>query len=312
MMGSGLAMMRERHTAAKSRAAAWSVVTCSSLVVLKLAVGFATGSIGILSEAAHSAADLVAAGMAFFAVRTAAKPADKAHPFGHGKFESLSGAVEALLIFLAAGGITAAAVHRLIEGGKVELLAAGAAVMLVSAVSNYLVSVNLFRVARATDSIALEADAWHLRTDVYTSVGVGVGMLVMLFFGSLWWIDPVAAMLIALLIIKAAVDLTRNAVAQILDRALPPEEQRLVVDLLKQHYPQYIEFHRLRTRKAGSERHLDLHLVVPAEMTVQESHDLCDHLEADLRQLLPGTRALIHVEPGQASPSAPESVGGKG
>jgi cation diffusion facilitator family transporter len=312
-MESGLAMMREKHTAAKSRAAAWSVATCSLLVVLKLGVGFATGSIGILSEAAHSAVDLIAAAMAYFAVRSAGKPADKAHPFGHGKFESLSGAVEALLIFLAAGGIIAAAIHRLLEGGRVELLAAGAVVMGASALANWLVSLNLFRVGRATDSIALEADAWHLRTDVYTSLGVGVGMVVMLVSRSLWWIDPAVALGIALLILKAATDLTRGSVAQILDRALPPEEEKLVVDLLEQHYSGYIEFHRLRTRKSGSERHLDLHLVVPSEMTVKAAHDLCDHLEADIRKLLPGARALIHVEPGpagqtgQTGPTSPTS-----
>jgi len=289
--------LAERHSKRKAKAAAWSVVTCLSLVVLKLGIGILTGSIGIVSEAAHSGADLVAAAMAFFAVRTAAKPADRDHPYGHGKYESLSGAIEALLIFAAVGWIVYAAIKRLMHGGELAMLGLGTGVMALSVCANFLVSANLFRVAKVSDSLALEADAWHHQTDAITSAGIGIGMIVMWISPKLWWIDPIGALLVAILILKAATDLTRVAVRQILDSALPPAEQKLIEELLKEHYGDIVNFHRLRTRKSGAERQLDLHVVMPRDMTVAESHELCDHLESDIDKMLPGTRTLIHVEP---------------
>ena len=198
----------------KSRAALISVASNTTLVVFKLVVGLLIGSVSVISEAVHSGVDLIASLIALFAVRTASKPADEGHPFGHGKVENISGTIEALLIFGAAAYIIFEAVKKLLHPTAVESLGWGVTVMGISAVANFFVSRMLFKVGRETQSVALEADGWHLRTDVYTSVGVMAGLAFMwaaqlVFPTHNWeWVDPVVAMGIALLIIRAAYRLT--------------------------------------------------------------------------------------------------------
>ncbi len=207
----------------KTQAATVSVVSNTALVLGKLLVGIVIGSVSVLSEAIHSGIDLVAALIAWWAVRASSVPADDEHPFGHGKFENLSGALEALLILAAAVWIVVEAVKKLIHPTPLEGMSLGVAVMAVSAIANYFVSNWLMRVGRATDSIALTADAWHLRTDVYTSAGVMSGLVVIAVAQrvapqrSFAWIDPVVALCVALFIVKAAVKLTIGAVADLLD-----------------------------------------------------------------------------------------------
>jgi cation diffusion facilitator family transporter len=288
---------------AKQRVASLSVASNVALTGAKLVVALVTGSVSILSEALHSGLDLVAAVMALLAVRRSQEPADADHRFGHGKFESISGLIEGMLILVAVALILYTAVRKIIQppSGEIEP-ALGIVVMGVSAVVNTLVSTLLFRVAKRTDSVALEADAWHLRTDVYTSVGVFVGLGVIAIGHRLRveWIDhldPLIAIGVALIITRAAWGITQRSWDHLVDRSLPPEETKQIEELLREHYPQVEEFHRLRTRKSGNERQIDLHLVVPGDMTVAESHKLCDHLEGDLKRLLPGAVVLIHVEP---------------
>ncbi len=287
----------------KARVARLSVISNSLLAASKLAIGFAIGSIAVVAEGLHSAMDLIAAVMALWSVRKAAQPADTSHPFGHGKFESVSAIAEGALIFVAAIGIIWAAVAHLLHGGaEVGLPLVGLAVMAVSAAVNIVVSTMLFRVARATDSPALEADAWHLRTDVYTSIGVLVGM------AGIWitrrigvpgghLIDPVAAVIVAFAIGHAAWDISWRSLSQLTDGILPPTEHRLIEQLIAEHYPQFVAYHRLRSRRSGSERHIDLHLVLPPDTHVDHAHELCDHLEEDIRRALPNVHVLIHVEP---------------
>lgn len=286
----------------KSDVARLSVISNTVLTLAKLLVGLAIGSIAVVAEALHSGMDLIAAGMALWSVRKAAEPADSLHPFGHGKFESVSAIVEGALIFIAAAMIIWAAVGRLIHGGgEIEPLA-GLIVMALSAGANVIVSRLLFRVAAATDSPALEADAWHLRTDVYTSVGVVVGMLGIFLAHRFHlpggrYVDPVAAILVALAIFHAAWDITQRSFAHLTDSILPPAEHRLIESLIAEHYPQFVNYHSLRSRRAGAERHIDLHLVVPPDTHVSDAHQLCDHLEEDIRGALPNVSVLIHVEP---------------
>jgi cation diffusion facilitator family transporter len=178
----------------------------------------------------------------------------------------------------------------------------GAAVMAVSALVNAVVSQMLFRTARATDSIALEADALHLRTDVWTSLGVLGAMLAILLgervgFTKIHAADPFTAIVVALVIARAAWGITRRSYDHLVDRSLPADEVEKIQSLLREHYPQLSGYHRLRTRKAGSERYIDLHLVVPGRQSVAEAHALCDHLEGALMALLPGAQIMIHVEP---------------
>ncbi len=294
---------------AKSRAAAVSVASNTTLVVLKLAVGMLSGSVSIISEAIHSANDLLAAVIAWVSVRTSDKAADREHPYGHGKIEGVSGAIEALLIVVAAVWIVAEAVKRIVRGGEVEHLGAGTAVMAVSVVVNILVSRHLFKVAKQEDSLALEADAHHLSTDVYTSLGVACGLAVVWSWRA-WTggstaldiVDPIVAILVALFILKIGVDLTRNAVGHLLDRGLPEAELEIITGILRRH-PAVLESHRLRTRKSGSERHIDAHVTMRADSTLAASHAATREIEDDIRRALPPSHVVIHVDPMDALPA---------
>jgi len=279
-----------------SRVAAISVGSNSLLIVLKLIVGLVTGSVSILAEAIHSSIDLLAAIIAFFGLRAAGKPADREHPFGHGKWENVSGSVEAVLIFVAAIWIIYEAVKKILHGVEVELLGWGIAVMAVSVAVNILVSRNLFKQAKIHDSIALEADGQHLRTDVITSLGVLLGLAAVQFTG-LKILDPIVAIGVALIIVKAAWDILRKSFGGIIDTGLPPEEEKIIIDTLAEHRGQLVDFHEIRTRKAGAERFVDLHLVMPGTLSVEEAHRMCDHLEADLKRRLPRLEITLHVEP---------------
>ncbi len=280
----------------KVQVAGLSVLSNSALVLGKVAVGLAINSVSVLAEAVHSAIDLLAAVIAYFSVREASKPADEEHPFGHGKIENVSGTIEAGLIFLAAGWIVYEAVRRLLGRSALQATGPGLVVMGISALVNFAVSERLFRAARDTDSVALRADALHLRTDVWTSLGVFAGLLGIELTG---WrlLDPLAALGVAVLIVKAAYDLTRASFLPLLDVSLPPEEQRVILQVLERYRPRYLEVHSLRTRRAGAERHVDLHLVLPRVTSLADAHQLCDEIEETLRQSLPNAHVLIHVEP---------------
>lgn len=287
----------------KAGVAALSILSNSTLVGLKLLVGLLMGSVSVLSEAIHSAVDLVASVIAFLSVRTSAKPADARHPFGHGKYENLSGAIEALLIFLAAIWIIYEAVHKLMAPQPLEKAGIGVMVMLVSAIANWLISGRLFKIGRETDSIALQADAWHLRTDVYTSVGVMAGLAVI--WGGYWlaptwnlnWVDPVAALCVAVLILKAAWDLTAESVKDLLDARLPEEEETWIMNFIRELCPMVQGLHDLRTRKGGAMRFVEFHLIVPEKMTVAEAHDISDKIEEAITARYPSTHVTTHIEP---------------
>ena len=287
----------------KTRVAALSVASNSLLIILKVAVGLLTGSVAILSEAIHSGVDLVAALIALFAVRASSREADDRHPYGHGKFENISGTVEALLIFVAAAWIIYEAVKKLIHPQAIEMPGWGVAVMLVSALVNTFVSRRLFKVGKETDSVALQADAWHLRTDVYTSVGVMVGLLVIWVGGALWpglnltWLDPAVAILVACLIMKAAYDLTRESARDLLDVSLPDQDVEWIHGFVAERWPAVRSFHKLRTRKAGSTRFIDFHVVVDDRMSVAEAHALADEIVVAVKERVSESRVFIHVEP---------------
>ena len=284
----------------KKSVAGLSIASNATLVILKLTAGLTIGSVSVISEAIHSSIDLLAAIMAFFAVRASAKPPDDEHRFGHGKAENLSGAVEALLIFIAALMIIYEAVQKLMYGVELESVDFGIVIMGISAVANTFVSRQLMRVAKATESMALEADAWHLTTDVLTSLGVTIGLVVVRLTG--WSVlDPIIAIGVALFIFRAAFDITRRSVRDLLDASLPDEEQALIREVLDKHKGDMVGYHEVRSRRSGSERHVDLHLVMNRNVTVQQSHDLCDHLEGDLKDALGAVTLNIHVEPGTPS-----------
>ena len=280
----------------KTSAAGLSVLSNTLLILLKVVAGLLSGSISIIAEAIHSGIDLVAAGIAFFSLRIAGRPADREHPFGHGKVENISGTIEAGLIFVAAGFIIYHAIDRIIAGAVIEYLSVGIAVMAVSVVVNVLVSRHLLRIARETDSIALEADARHLTTDVYTSLGVLAGLIVVRISG-LNILDPIIAIGVALFILRTAYDVIRRAFPPLIDVRLPEDEEMLIASCIIEHYGEMVGFHELRTRKAGSERYIDLHLVMAKNASIEEAHRLCDHMEEDIKSKLFNASVTIHVEP---------------
>ncbi len=289
--------------AEKNSVATLSVVSNSSLILFKLVIGALTGSVSVLSEAIHSAVDLVAAIIALLAVKASGRPADETHPYGHGKLENVSGVVEALLILGAAGWIIKEAVQKLLHREPLEAVGWGVGIMFVSSVVNVIISERLFAVGRRTDSAALLADAWHLRTDVFTSLGVMVGLAVVMAGDKLWpgtdlsWVDPVAAIMVACLILKAAYDLTLSAGRDLLDVRLPAEEEKQITTIVESANPGIKGLHKLRTRKAGHIRYVDVHVQVDPVMTVETAHTLAHQVANRIREAFPETITTVHVEP---------------
>jgi len=286
----------------KQKTARLSVLSNITLVLMKLSVGFAVGSLAIISEAIHSGIDLLAAVIAYISVKKASEPPDEIHEFGHGKFEGMSGFFEALLIFAAAVLIMYEAVMKLIHGSSAfntdlfGLFGIGILVMGISAVINFYVSSRLMKVAKETESIALESDAWHLRTDVYTSAGIMAGLILIKLTGILI-LDQLFAIGVAVIIMHAAYELTVRSFGTLTDRKLSDEEEIRIKEILCDHATDFANFHALRTRRSGADRFIDLHLVVAKDTTVEEAHDLSDHLEADILLEFPRTSITIHIEP---------------
>jgi cation diffusion facilitator family transporter len=280
-----------------------SVVSNCVLVALKLVVGFAMGSISVISEALHSGVDVVAAVVATLGVKRASEPADKQHAFGHGKYENLSGFIQAVLIFLAAAWILFEAVHKLIRPSQVETIGLGVVIMLVSSVVNTIVGLLLLHGARKTGSLALKVDAWHCLTDVYTSAGVMLGLGIM-WAGRQWfpgialsWVDPVAAIAVALLIIKAAWTLTMESVHDLLDVSLPQHEEDEIKAIVTSKYPRVIGLHNFRSRRSGVKRFVEFHIQVDPGMSVETSHALHHSLAEEIRRRFPGAEVMVHIEP---------------
>ena len=279
----------------KERTARLSVISNTVLVVLKLVVGFYTGAVRIISEAAHSAVDLLASLIAFYAVRKADQPPDDNHAYGHGKVENLSGAIEAVLIIVAAIWIVYEAGHKIQSTYVPEFLEYGIVVMLISIVTNYVVSSRLHKVAVQTGSHALEADALHLQADIWTSAGVLIGLVLIKITG-LAWIDPAIAIVVAGVVFKAGYGMTKKSLYELTDISLPLEEEQIIIDVINSH-TEVISFHQLRTRRSGSRRLVDMHLVLYKDMHLNKAHTVCDQIEMEIKCKLEFCDVVIHLEP---------------
>ena len=280
----------------KRSAALLSIVSNSTLVVVKFVVGIASGSVSVLSEAIHSITDLIASVIAFFSVRASDTPPDAEHPYGHGKIESISGLAEALLILLAALYIINEAAHKLIvRHFQTPHLEAAMVIMGVSALTNFFLSRYLNKVGRETDSPALKADGEHLYTDVVTSASVFIG-LVLTRIAHLAWLDPVAGIAVAILILFTAWKLFRVSLQPLLDARLPEEEEARIKSILEGD-SRVLGYHKLRTRKAGSQRHADVHVMIDDDYTLVQAHNLTEELEDGIRSVLPHININIHTEP---------------
>jgi cation diffusion facilitator family transporter len=285
------------HGTVKTRAAALSIASNTLLIVLKLAAGAITGSVAIITEAMHSSVDLIASVVAYVSVRTADKPADAEHPYGHDKIENLAAAIEAMLILVGAGVIVFESVRRLSTGTAVHSLGVGIGVIAFSVLANVVVSTVLARRARETDSPALEGDAAHLRTDAATSAAVLVGLLLVQVTGAAW-LDPVIALAVAGAIVYAGITLLLRASRVLVDEALPPAELDAVREAIEAFGPHGVRgYHKLRARRAGSRRYVDLHVQFASGTTLEAAHATAHELQDAIRERLRGADVLIHLEP---------------
>ncbi|UCE98022.1 MAG: cation transporter, partial [Dehalococcoidia bacterium] len=280
----------------KENMAKLSIIAVGLLIIMKIIASVFTGSISIRADALHSFIDLTGVIIGYIGIKVSAKPPDEKHAFGHGKAESIAGIVISGLIFLAAGMIAYEAITRIINGGVVELVDVGILITIIAIVINSIVSWLTLKVASDSDSVVLETTARHMFADVLSSVAVLVGLVVVRFTG-LQVLDPVVALLVALLIVRTAYVAMKKNLVGLMDARLPKAEENIITSFIDEHNRQVVGFHNVRTRKSGNLRYIDLHLVVPRHTRVEDAHNLCDHLEDEIEDRLQFVDITIHVEP---------------
>ena len=292
-----VAVEHAAHADRKTRAARLSIVSNSALIVLKLVAGAVTGSIAIITEAVHSSIDLMASIVAYFSIRKAEEPADESHPYGHEKVENLAAALEGVLILIGAGIIVFESSRRLVDPPEVESLGFGIVAIGVSVVVNLGVSTYLYRRAKQTHSPALEGDAAHLRTDAATSLAVLAG-LALVAITDVRALDPIVALAVAAAIVFAGIRLITRSSRVLVDEALPDEELAAVAAAVESSgAPEVAGFHKLRARRAGSRRYIDLHVQFKPGTTLERAHSVSHELQAEIRRRVHRADVLIHIEP---------------
>ncbi|HME82718.1 MAG TPA: cation diffusion facilitator family transporter [Candidatus Eremiobacteraceae bacterium] len=281
---------------ARLRALRLPFTTNALLVIAKLAVWLVSGSVSVLSEAVHSAADLFMTIVQFFSIRAAARPADHDHAYGHGKYENISAALQAVFILAIATLIVVEAVARLRSGASVQHLDLGIAVMLASGVLNIFVSSRVAAAAERERSPALAAQAAELRADVWTAGGVAIILLTIKLTG-LTILDPIFSLVVAGVIAHSAYDLTVRAFVELTDQRLPPQDEARVREIIERHKDIFVSYHKLRTRRSGGGEFIDFHLQMPGGTPLRQAHDLSDTIVLDIKQQMPLAHVLIHLEP---------------
>ena len=282
---------------AKTRAAGLSIASNTTLILLKVIAGAVTGSVALITEAMHSGIDLLASVVAYFSVRKADEPADEEHRYGHEKIENMAAAIEGMLILVGSAVIVYEAARRLAVGADVENLGFGIGVIALSMVANVVVSGYIGRQARAHDSAALHGDAAHLRTDAATSAAVLVGLVVVQVTGA-EWVDPVLALVVAAAIVVAGLRILLGSSRVLVDEALPVDELDAIRDaVLGLGDRGVVGYHKLRTRRAGARRYVDLHLQFRTGTSLEEAHALAHQLQDAIRARLDRADVLVHMEP---------------
>ena len=266
------------------------------LILIKIAAGWWTGSISILAQAMDSLLDLAAALITFIAIRIAMKPPDEEHPFGHGKAEDVAGIAQCVLIFVTSALIIYSAILRIIQGTTIQLTYVGIAVMAVSIVVSVLLSRYLLRIARQTDSIALEANARNISADIYSAFAVLAGLLIVQFTGS-GIIDAIIAIVVALYILRMAYYTFRKPFSRLMDTKLQPSEENVIKECILKYSAEVVEYHKLRTRQSGNQRYIDLHVVMSKGLDLEKAHNICNCIEDSIRDSLPRASITIHIEP---------------
>jgi cation diffusion facilitator family transporter len=278
------------------RYAAISIAAALATIALKGGAYLLTGSVGLLSDALESLVNLAAAIVALIALSAAARPEDEDHRYGHSKAEYFSSGFEGALIMLAAASIIYTSVERLLDPQPIRQVPVGAAISFAASVINLVVARILFRAGRRHQSITLEADAHHLMSDVWTSVGVILGVSAAAMTG--WHrLDPIIAIAVALNIVRTGVSILRRSLLGLLDTAIPDELLLKISDVFKRHAVAGVRFHALRTRQAGAWRFIDFHVLVPGDWSVQRGHDLLEQIEEDVRAAVPNSSVFTHLEP---------------
>ncbi len=276
---------------------AWLSIAAAVLTIaLKSLAYFLTGSVGLLSDAVESIVNLIGATMALGMLTIAARPPDESHMYGHGKAEYFSSSLEGLLILLAAGGIIAAAIQRVLNPRPLEEIGAGLAISIAASVINFIVARILMSTGRRHNSITLEADAQHLMTDVWTSAGViaGVGIVAVTGWNIL---DPIVAFLVSLNIIWTGVNLVGRSVAGLMDASLSSQDQESIETVMAKYRRKGVNFHALRTRQAAARRFVSVHMLVPGKWSVHDAHHMAEDFERDIRKALGAANVLTHLEP---------------
>lgn len=282
----------------KKLAAGLSITSNAVIILLKLIAGIISGSISIISEAIHSLSDFLASVLTFFAVMKSSEPADKEHPFGHGKYEDMSGFIEGGLIIFAALFIIYEACKKLFVHQTFEIdTTLGIAVMLFAVVANFFVSSVLFKVAKKSNSISLFADGEHLRTDIYSSLGVMAGLILIKFTG-IHILDPIIAILVALFILKAGFSISKETLNNLLDGSLPPEDLKSIEEIIHSYKTDCVlNFKNLKARRCGPSTDIELTILFPKDMTIEKCHYICDEIENLITQKLGHVTIMIHAEP---------------
>jgi cation diffusion facilitator family transporter len=289
----------EEHAALRGapvRIAAISLFVTACLLALKLSLGLLSGSIAVLSDAVDSGTDLVGGAAALFSIQISRRPEDEEHPYGHGKIEAVSAAVAATVIGLGGGLVTYQAVRRLIEGSPEIHVGIGLIAMSVAAVANVVTAFFMRREARRAHSMALGAEATHLTTNIVQASAIIAGLLLVQFTGKVFF-DPLTALALAAYMAWIARGLVLTALGEVMDTTLPPEDLRAIQAALAAHESEIRGYHRLRTRRSGATRHIDMHLLFDASRTVHEVHEVSDHVSDEIHRRLPGSIVVIHVEP---------------
>ncbi len=287
--------MKENHSLTRY---AWlSIAAAITTISLKAGAYFLTGSVGLLSDAIESIVNLLAAIMALSMLTIAARPPDDSHAFGHGKAEYFSSNVEGILILVAAAGIAITAVERIIHPRAIEQIGIGVMISLIASLINFVVAQILLKAGKKYNSITLEADGHHLMTDVWTSAGVILGVGLVTITG--WQIlDPVIALLVALNIIRIAIQLIRRSVDGLMDASLSDEEMEAINTVLANYREKHgIDFHALRTRQAGARHFISVHVLVPGAWTVHDAHHIAEDIEGDIHKVVQNSVAFTHLEP---------------
>jgi cation diffusion facilitator family transporter len=280
----------------KIAAARLSIFTALGLAILKLITGVLTGSLAILTSAIDSLLDILMSGINLMAIHHAEQPADEQHPYGHGKFESLATIFQALIIAASGCWIIYEAIQRMFEASPIKQTGIGIIVMSISTVASIIISRHLRRVAKETDSSALEADSLHFSMDVYTNLALLVGLVLISRF-NLPWLDPAMSLMVAIYILIESLRLLRQAMRDILDEQLPEAVRHEIESLINDHKHELFGYHNLRTRRAGSQKLIDFHLTVCKHLSVEEAHDITDYIEKKIGDEIIGTDVTIHVEP---------------